>query len=294
MHISPGAAPLGDRQGEQSVDLQQMRRIFASPRQPAARIRHDFQEQDMSPTEQYNNALACGCDCERHDAAVEEMARRHVLGIATTASAVAILGSTITAPSTGRAQTTKSPAEALKTLMDGNRRFVEQKLGFYQQDLAILKQKTAEKQEPFASVLSCADSRVPVELAFDQSIGQVFVNRVAGNIATTEIIASIEYGAAVLGTKVIMVLAHGNCGAVKATIEGKAVPGQISSLYRFIRPAVNQAGTELLPATKANAKIQAQLLRESSPVLGSLIKEGKLTIVAAFYDVQNGEVTLLS
>lgn len=248
----------------------------------------------MSLTEQYNHAPACRCNCERRDEVVEAIARRDLLGIATTASALAVVGSTIAISSAARAQTTKSPADALKTLMDGNRRFVEQKLTFYQQDLAILKQQTAEKQEPFASVLSCADSRVPVELAFDQSIGQVFVNRIAGNIATTEIIASIEYGAAVLGTKVIMVLAHGNCGAVKATIDGKAVPGQISSLYRFIRPAVNQAGTDLLPATKANAKIQAQLLKQSSPVLGSLVKEGKLTIVAAFYDVQNGEVTLLS
>jgi len=136
-----------------------------------------------------------------------------------------------TAPfSTAIAQTTKSPDDALKTLLDGNRRFVERKLTFYQEDLAILQQNTAEKQEPFASVLSCADSRVPVELIFDQSIGHVFVNRIAGNIASTEVIASIEYGAAVLSTKVIIVLAHSNCGAVKATIDGKAVPGQISSL----------------------------------------------------------------
>jgi carbonic anhydrase len=131
---------------------------------------------------------------------------------------------------------------------------VERKLTFYQNDLAILQQNTAEKQEPFASGLSCADSRVPVELVFDQSIGHVFVNRVAGNIATTEIIASVEYGAVVLGTKVIMVLGHGNCGAVKATIEGKAVPGQISSLYRYIRPAVNAAGANLQAATEANRR----------------------------------------
>ena len=188
----------------------------------------------------------------------------------------------------------KSPAEALQALMDGNQRFVERRLTFYQEDLAILQQNTAEKQEPFASVLSCADSRVPVELVFDQSIGHVFVNRVAGNIATTEIIASIEYGAAVLGTKVIVVLAHGNCGAVKATIDGKAVPGQISSLYRYIRPAINQAGGELKAASEANAKIQAQLLKESSPVLAGLIKDGKLSVIAAFYDIESGKVTLLN
>lgn len=75
----------------------------------------------------------------------------------------------------------KSPAEALQALVDGNQRFVERKLTFYREDLAILQQNSAEKQEPFASVLSCADSRVPVELVFDQSIGHVFVNRVAGN-----------------------------------------------------------------------------------------------------------------
>jgi carbonic anhydrase len=193
-----------------------------------------------------------------------------------------------------RAQTTMTPTAALKPLMDGNTRFVERKLTFYQDDLGILQQNTAEKQEPFASVLSCADSRVPVELIFDQSIGHVFVNRVAGNIATSEIMASIEYGAAVLGTKVIMVLAHGNCGAVQATIDAKAVPGQISALYRYIRPAVDQAGANLQAATEANAKIQARLVQESSPVLAGLVKEGKLSVVAAVFDVASGKVKQLS
>ena len=129
----------------------------------------------------------------------------------------------------------------------------------------MLRQGTAEKQEPFASALACADSRVPVELVFDQSIGHVFVNRVAGNIATSEIIASIEYGAAVLGTKVLMVLGHGACGALKAAIAAKAVPGQISSLYSYLRPAVNQANGDLDAAIAANARLQAQLLRNPRP-----------------------------
>jgi carbonic anhydrase len=234
---------------------------------------------------------------ERDDPAAALFSRRRLLGttiLCATASVLAGAGAELAAPSTARAQTVKNPAEALQELVDGNQRFVERKLTFYQEDLAILQQNTAEKQEPFASVLSCADSRVPVELVFDQSIGHVFVNRVAGNIATTEIIASIEYGAAVLGTKVIVVLGHSNCGAVNATIDGKAVPGQISSLYRYIRPAVNQAGANLRAATEANAKIQAQLLRESSPVLAGLITDGKLSVVAAFYDVESGKVTLLN
>jgi carbonic anhydrase len=233
-------------------------------------------------------------DAERDDQRSATLSRRHLLHVGATTSMLAAAGAEFTLSSDAEAQTMKTPAEALQALMDGNQRFVERKLTFYQEDLAILQQNTAEKQEPFASVLSCADSRVPVELVFDQSIGHVFVNRVAGNIATTEIIASIEYGAAVLGTKVIVVLAHGNCGAVKATIDGKAVPGQISSLYRYMRPAVNQAGPDLQAASQANAKIQAQLLRESSPLLGGMIKEGKLSIVAAFFDVQSGKVTLLS
>jgi carbonic anhydrase len=177
---------------------------------------------------------------------------------------------------------------------EGNQRFVDRKLTFQQEDLAIIQQNTVAKQTPFASVLSCADSRVPVELIFDQSIGHVFVNRIAGNIATTEIIASVEYGAAVLGIKLIMVLRHRNCGAVQAAIDGKAVPGQISSLYRFLRPAVNAAGNDLRAATEANAKIQAQVLRESSPVLTGLIKQGQLKVVAGYFDIELGHVQMLS
>jgi carbonic anhydrase len=211
----------------------------------------------------------------------------------TAAAGLGELGVELAAPGAAMAQSTLSPEAALQTLMDGNRRFTEGRLTSFDDDLALLKQKTVEKQEPFAAVLSCADSRVPVELVFDQSIGHVFVVRVAGNMATSEVIASLEYGAAVLGTKAIMVLGHGNCGAVKATIDAKPVPGQISTLYRYIRPAVNQAGSNVDAVSKASAKIQATLLGESSPVLADLIKQKQLTVVAAFYDVANGKVALL-
>jgi len=97
----------------------------------------------------------------------------------------------------------------------------------------------------------------------------------------------------VLGTKAIVVLGHGNCGAVKATIEGKGVPGQISALYPHIRPAVDQAGSNLEAATKANAKIQAALLRQASTVISGLVKESKLKVVAGHYDITSGSVTLL-
>ena len=181
----------------------------------------------------------------------------------------------------------------MKALADGNKRFAEGRMTSFDEDLGILKAKTADKQEPFAAVLSCADSRVPVELVFDQSIGHLFVTRVAGNIATSAIIASLEYGTAVLGTKAIMVLGHANCGAVKAAIEAKAVPGQISALYRYIQPAVDQAGSDLEMAIKANAKIQAALLRRSSPVLAEQLKQNRLKIVAGYYDLASGTVTRL-
>jgi carbonic anhydrase len=135
---------------------------------------------------------------------------------------------------------------------------------------------------------------VPTELVFDQSIGHLFVTRVAGNVASSDVIASLEYGAVVLGTKVIMVMGHGNCGAVTASIAAKAVPGQISALYRYIRPAVDQAGPDLDATIRANAKIQAKILAEASPVLADLIKKGALTVVASYYDLVTGKVTLLS
>ena len=248
-----------------------------------------------------------GCLCEGHPAAAESLpvrerdtmstlSRRRLFGATLGGAAAAMLagiGTELAAPGAASAQSTLSPDDALKALMDGNRRFVERRLASFQEDIDMLRQETAEKQEPFASVLACADLRVPVELVFDQSIGHVFVNRVAGNIATSEIIASIEYGAAVLGTKVVMVLGHGDCGALKAAIAAKAVPGQISSLYSYLRPAVNQANGDLDAAIAANARLQAQLLRESSTVVAGLLKDGKIKVVAAVYDLASGKVNLL-
>jgi carbonic anhydrase len=191
------------------------------------------------------------------------------------------------------AQNPSSPDAALRELTAGNQRFTEGRLTAHEHDLDILKQHTSEKQEPFATVLSCADSRVPVELIFDQSIGHLFVTRVAGNVVTPEVIASIEYGAAVLDTKVILVMGHGGCGAVKAAIQAKEVPGQISALYPHIQPAIDQAGPNLEEAIKANARIQAALLREASTVVSGLLKENKLKVIAAYYDLASGSVTLL-
>ena len=186
-----------------------------------------------------------------------------------------------------------TPDQALDLMVEGNKRFVAQTLLSFKEDLDILKAHTEEHQEPFAAVLSCADSRVPVELVFDQSIGHLFVVRVAGNIATPDTIASLEYGAAVLGTKAILVLGHSNCGAVKATIAGKAVPGQISTLYQYIHPATHGANGDAGTAIRQNAILQASVLRDTSPVLADLVKQKKMAIRAAIYDIGNGKVTML-
>jgi carbonic anhydrase len=190
-------------------------------------------------------------------------------------------------------QRPETPERALSLLVEGNQRFVAQNLVSFKEDLDILKAHSEEHQEPFAAVLSCADSRVPVELVFDQSIGHLFVVRVAGNVATPDTIASLEYGAAVLGVKAILALGHTNCGAVKATIAGKAVPGQISTLYQFIHPAIAGAKGDPTTASRQNAKLQASVLSETSPVLAELVKEKKLAIRAAMYDVGNGKVTMI-
>src|SRR6185437_14450031 len=208
-----------------------------------------------------------------------DLGRRGFIGASVTGCAAGLAtgaGALLLRPRPARAQTIASPDAALQEMMAGNRRYVEGAMTSFNEDLAILKEKTVEKQEPFAAVLSCADSRVPVEIIFDQSIGHVFVARVAGN-----------------GTKAIMVLGHSNCGAVKATIDAKAVPGQISALYPYIRPAVDQAGPNLDAAIKANAKIQAGLLRQASPVIAEAVKANKLKVVAAQYDLASGKVSLL-
>ena len=196
-------------------------------------------------------------------------------------------------PQYAMAERPQSPDAALKALMEGNHRFVSGHLTTCEQDLKTLRRELANKQEPFAAVLSCADSRGPIALVFDQPMGQLFVTRVAGNMITPEIIASLEFGVAVLGTKVIVVLGHSDCGAIKAAIANKTVPGQISALYPHLQPAVEKAGPDVKAVTEANAKIQAHLLSESSTVISAAIKENKVKVVAGYYDIGSGVVTIL-
>lgn len=186
-----------------------------------------------------------------------------------------------------------TPDAALKELMAGNGRFVSGHTTAHQHDLETLKRDLVARQEPFACVLACADSRVPVEIVFDQTFGHLFVTRVAGNMATPEIIASLEYGVAILGTKVILVLGHRDCGAVRAAIANQPVPGQISALFPYLQPAVDQSGPDQRAVAETNARLQANRLCEDSTVVAEKIKEGQLKVVAGFYDIGSGEVNLL-
>ncbi|HEX3405904.1 MAG TPA: carbonic anhydrase, partial [Caulobacteraceae bacterium] len=193
-------------------------------------------------------------------------------------------------PGVARAEEKLSPDAALARLRDGNARYVAGNMTSFKLDLAALRAKTVDGQAPFAAVLSCADSRVPVEIVFDESIGSIFVTRVAGNVANTETIASLEYGVAELHVPAILVLAHQNCGAVKAAIAGEAVPGQISSLYAPLQAAVAQGGHDPAATAKLNAKIQADILARASPVLAEEIAKGELKIAAGYYELRSGRV----
>ncbi|MBL9083897.1 MAG: carbonic anhydrase [Planctomycetales bacterium] len=186
-----------------------------------------------------------------------------------------------------------SPSQALELLYEGNRRFVAGETIEPNRNLSRLRE-IADRQAPFAAFLGCADSRVPIEIIFDQGFGDLFVTRIAGNVATSENIGSLEFGTQVLGAKVLYVLGHTNCGAVAATMKREPVPGQISSLFQFIRPAVRTAGPDLQAAVAANVRLQAQTLAEASPVLADRIRTGKLIVAGGVYDLATGRVTPVS
>lgn len=239
------------------------------------------------------NSTSSPCDPAAPSGPQPSLAKRRSFLQMVVGGLVTPAGLGLLSPSSVGAQTTITPQMALKELVRGNRRFVAVRLRSFDLDLAILRNHTSELQQPFAAVLSCADSRVPVELVFDQTIGQIFVTRVAGNMTTPEIIASLEYGAAVLGVKVILVMGHGSCGAIEAALASKEVPGQISALFPHLQPAVDQAGPDLEATTKANAVIQANLLRKASTVISGMVNDGTLLVLPAFYNIASGEVTLL-
>ena len=231
---------------------------------------------------------------------IPDLSRRNLLkfgaGVVGTGVVTAGLGTQLISPEKAMADNNVSPDEAIDILMRGNERFTKGRSINLNRDLIRLA-TVAKGQKPFAAILGCADSRVPAEIVFDQGLGDLFVCRIAGNVATAEEIGSLEFGTLVLGAKVIVVLGHERCGAVDATIKGAQVPGQIASLLDAIRPSIaradGQSGDRLENTAKANVLLQADRLK-ASPVLSKLIDEGKLKIIGGYYDLDSGKVTTVS
>ncbi|MDZ7958615.1 MAG: carbonic anhydrase [Aulosira sp. DedQUE10] len=189
-----------------------------------------------------------------------------------------------------------SPDAALQKLIEGNQRFVQHHPQYPDQSAARL-QEVAQAQHPFATILSCADSRVPAEIIFDQGIGDIFDVRIAGNIATPEALGSIEYAVTLLGSPVLMVLGHERCGAVTAAVKNEVLLGDISTFVKAIKPAVarvkNQPGDAVENTVVANVQYQIERLKRSR-LLTERLQSGKLKIVGGRYDLDSGEVSIIT
>jgi carbonic anhydrase len=224
------------------------------------------------------------------------ISRRNLLRLTVTTTGIGLitnqLGLKALATPTKIATKSLTPDTALAKLLAGNQRFASHKVKQPNQGVFRL-QEVAQGQHPFAAILGCADSRVPVEILFDRGLGDLFTVRVAGNVATPEEIGSLEY-AALLGTQIILVLGHERCGAVTAALANQPVPGQIGSILEQIQPAIfatkGRSGDPLKNAIIANVNNQITTLK-SSPVLAKLIEADKLKIVGGYYDLDTGLVS---
>ncbi|MEI8145298.1 MAG: carbonic anhydrase [Alphaproteobacteria bacterium] len=195
-----------------------------------------------------------------------------------------------------------TPNEALTRLVDGNRRFVAGST--INCDLREQVKGTAHGQAPFATVLGCIDSRVPPELVFDQKVGDIFAARIAGNFADTDVPGSLEFATKVAGSKLIVVLGHTQCGAIKGAIDNVKL-GNLTAMLTHFKPAVDAVTNIPGPRTSANhdlvdavcerhARLTAELLLARSPVLKELVDGGQLRVVAALHNLDTGAVKLLT
>lgn len=186
--------------------------------------------------------------------------------------------------------------EALQKLLDGNQRYTEAKATHPEQNRER-REEIAKAQHPFATVLTCSDSRVAPEIIFDQGLGDIFEVRVAGNVADDAVVGSVEYAAEHLNTPLVVVLGHERCGAVEAAVKGGEIPGHIRSLTKEIKPAVEvgkkQPGDLVDNVVRINIARVVEKLKTSKPILAELVKEHKLTIVGAYYDLDDGTVKVL-
>ncbi len=185
-------------------------------------------------------------------------------------------------------------SDVKQRLKEGNSRFVEDKLDGKLQNSSRRDELTSG-QEPYAIVLSCADSRVVPELAFDAGLGELFVVRVAGNIANSSSMASIEYAVAHCGSQVIVVLGHQSCGAVTAAMKGGDNGYNLNHLLGHITPAISASAADasVTDVVKKNAELTVKELINRSDIIGSAVKNGTVEILPAYYNLDSGRVDFL-
>jgi carbonic anhydrase len=204
------------------------------------------------------------------------------------------------APGLARAEapSTVNADEALKLLLAGNQRFVEGNLKSVTRDeMAQRRAELVQGQKPFAIVLCCSDSRVGPEIVFDQELGNLFVVRTAGEVLDAAALGSIEYGVAHLGSPLLLVLGHEQCGAVAAAVADAKEPGHIANIVKAIRSAVartkGEPGDPLQNAVRANVQDIAAQLRSTNPVLLKAVKAGRLKVTGAVCSLKTGKVELV-
>lgn len=190
-----------------------------------------------------------------------------------------------------------NPAKTpLERLIQGNQRYVNSTTVCHE-DWTAKRSALLENQKPFVVIVACSDSRVPPEIIFDQSLGDLFVVRVAGNVVDDFAIGSIEYGVNILGAEMVLVLGHSNCGAVQAALKGMKFDNHIQEVLNAIQPAVaatkGESGDLLEKAIKANVKIVENQLKTSKPLLAKLLESGKVRITGGYYDLESGKVEFL-
>lgn len=226
------------------------------------------------------------------------LSRRHlVFGAAALAAAAAPLISSFPAHAEDAGV---PPAEALKRLQEGNARYVSN--AAINRDYSAGRAERAKSQAPFASIVGCADSRVAPEIVFDQGPGDLFVVRVAGNFVNDDGLGSLEFGSAILGSKLIMVLGHSACGAIRGAIDvvqnGAELPSKIALLADSLKPAVEAAIAEkpvdlMEAATVENVRLNVAYLKTATPILADLVAKGQLDIVGGIYDLATGKVAMV-
>lgn len=188
----------------------------------------------------------------------------------------------------------KNPNDALTELKNGNQRFLKGKLinTDYKQEIEL----TKDDQHPHSLILSCLDSRIPPEIIFDQGIGNVFVARVAGNIEDPNIVGSMEFATKVKGTKLIVVMGHNKCGAVKGAIDNADL-GNLTQLVEQIKPAVtgDKSNMDMMitESSKKNVELTIADILKQSPTISELVKQGEVKVVGAFYDITTGKVDFI-